>query len=106
MFCFIETKLFSKLRSGYLSNEEYRQVQFELIGNPEAGAVIRGSGGIRKLRLRAPGRGKSGGYRLIYFLRRNQGVIWMLTIYPKSVRDSIPGHILNQIRMEIESEQE
>ena len=72
--------------------------------NPEAGAVIRGSGGVRKIRWAAAGRGKRGGYRVIYFVRRLNGEFWMLTVYPKNVRDSIPGHVLKQIREEIENE--
>jgi mRNA-degrading endonuclease RelE of RelBE toxin-antitoxin system len=85
----------------YLTDEEYRKLQRELILNPEAGAVVSGSGGVRKLRWASPGRGKRGGYRVIYFVRRPKGLIWMLTIYPKSEIDSIPGHILKQIREEI-----
>jgi mRNA-degrading endonuclease RelE of RelBE toxin-antitoxin system len=106
MYSFIETTLFTQLVTDYLSDDEYRQVQLELIRNPGLGSVIRGSGGVRKLRCRAPGRGKRGGYRIIYFVRRPKAVIWMLTIYPKSVRDSISGHVLRQIREEIENEQE
>ncbi len=104
MFSFIETRLFTQLVQDYLSDEEYRQVQLELIKNPELGAMVRGSGGVRKLRWRAHGRGKRGGYRIIYFIYRAKEVIWMLTIYPKNVRDSIPGHVLKQIRQEIEGE--
>ena len=61
-----------------------------------------GSGGVRKLRWRAAGRGKSGGYRVIYFARPAQGVIWMLTIYPKNVAENIPAHVLRQIRKEVD----
>jgi len=61
-----------------------------------------GTGGLRKLRWRAAGRGKRGGYRVIYFARMAQGVIWMLTMYPKNVAENIPAHILRQIRKEIE----
>jgi hypothetical protein len=49
-----------------------------------------------------PGRGKRGGYRVIYFARIKQGVIWMLTIYPKNVAENIPAHVLRQIRKEVE----
>jgi len=102
MFSFVETKLFSHLVQQYMTDQEYGQLQGELVKNPEAGSVVRGSGGVRKLRWAATGRGKSGGYRVIYFVRRPKGIIWMLTIYPKSVTDSIPGHVLKQIREEIE----
>ena len=68
------------------------------------GTVVRGSGGVRKLRWAAAGRGKRGGYRVIYFVRRPKGIIWMLTIYPKNVTDSIPGHMLKRIREEIEGD--
>lgn len=104
MFTFIETSLFSRLAQEYFSDQEYGQLQAHLIEHPEAGAVIRGSGGVRKLRWAAPGRGKRGGYRVIYLLRRPKGVIWMLTMYPKNVADNIPVQVLKQIRAEIDDD--
>ena len=65
--------------------------------------MVPGSGGVRKLRWSAPGRGKRGGYRVIYYVRRANGVIWMLTMYPKNVADSIPAHVLRQIREEVDN---
>ena len=104
MFSFVETRLFSRLVQEYMTDQEYSQLQGELIKNPEAGSVVRGSGGVRKLRWAAKGRGKRGGYRIVYFVRRAKGIIWMLTIYPKSEMDSIPGHVLKQIREDIEDD--
>jgi mRNA-degrading endonuclease RelE of RelBE toxin-antitoxin system len=104
MFAFIETVLFTKLVKEYLSDEEYGQLQRALILDPEAGAVIKGSGGVRKIRWAGKGRGKRGGFRVIYFIRRSNEVIWMLTMYPKNVKDSIPGNVLKQIREEIEND--
>jgi len=104
MFSFVETPLFSKLVDEYLSEDEYRRLQQALIDAPESGAVIRGSGGVRKLRWAAPGRGKRGGYRVIYYLRKPKGVVWMLTMYPKNVADTIAAHVLKQIREEIEDD--
>lgn len=103
--CSVSSKpnFFTKLVKEYLSDESYAKLQAELIANPGKGAVIRGSGGVRKVRWAAEGRGKSGGYRVIYFVRNDHGIIWMLTIYPKNVADSIPGHVLKKIREEIES---
>ena len=102
MFSFIETKLFTRLVGEYLSDDEYRLLQAALIADPNAGDVVPGSGGVRKLRWRARGRGKRGGYRVIYFVKPALGVIWMLTIYPKNVAENIPAHVLRQIRKEVD----
>jgi mRNA-degrading endonuclease RelE of RelBE toxin-antitoxin system len=101
---FVETPLFTKLVTQYLSDEEYAKLQATLRDDPEAGDVIRGSGGVRKLRWARSGRGKRGGLRVIYYLRLNQGLIWMLTLYPKNVAETIPSHVLRKIRKEVEDE--
>lgn len=102
MFSFIETRLFTRLVREYLDDDDYTALQKELVRNPEAGPVIPGSGGVRKLRWAAPGRGKRGGYRVIYYVRQAHGLIWMLTMYPKNVSARIPAHVLRQIRKEAE----
>ena len=61
MYSFIETKLFSRLVADVLSDEEYAKLQAALIKDPEAGDLISGSGGVRKLRWSVAGRGKRGG---------------------------------------------
>jgi hypothetical protein len=102
LFTFIETKLFSRLVSDYLSDDEYALLQITLAANPEAGNLVPGSGGVRKLRWAQPGRGKRGGVRVIYYVRSAEGVVWMLTIYAKSEAQNIPAHILREIREEID----
>lgn len=102
MISFIETRLFTRLVNDYLSDEEYRELQATLLNNPEAGAVIPGSGGVRKMRWAPSHRGKRGGLRIIYYLRSAQGVIWLLTLYAKNVADEIPAHVLRKIKKEIE----
>jgi hypothetical protein len=69
---------------------------------PEAGAVIPGSGGVRKMRWAGSGRGKRGGLRIIYYWRKSASEIWMLTLYAKNEAESIPAHVLKAIKEEIE----
>ena len=102
MLTFIETKLFTSLVQQYLADDEYAALQQALAATPDAGAVIRGSGGVRKLRWGVAGRGKRGGVRVIYYLRFQQGEIWMLTVYAKNEEASIPGHVLKKIKEEID----
>ena len=102
MISFVETKLFTRLVQEHLSDDEYSKLQQMLLADPENGAVVPGSGGVRKLRWGVAGRGKRGGIRVIYFLRTRQGQIWMLTLYPKNVAENIPAHVLKQIKDEID----
>lgn len=102
MQTFVETRLFTTLLQEYLSDDEYGALQQALVANPEAGAVIPHTGGVRKLRWGLAGRGKRGGLRVIYYLRTRQGQIWMLTLYAKNVAENIPAHILKKIREEID----
>jgi mRNA-degrading endonuclease RelE of RelBE toxin-antitoxin system len=69
VFSFIETRLFTRLVLQYLDDDEYHELQKVLMNNPETGDIIPGSGGLRKVRWRAQGRGKRGGYRVIYYAR-------------------------------------
>jgi hypothetical protein len=86
----------------YLDESEYLEVPRAICREPTRGDVIRGSGGVRKLRWPAKGRGKRGGVRVLYYLRLDDGVIWMLTIYAKNEAQSIPLHTLRSIREAID----
>jgi mRNA-degrading endonuclease RelE of RelBE toxin-antitoxin system len=99
---FIETKLFTSLIRQYLSDDEYSALQQALVARPDAGDVIRGSGGVRKLRWGVAGRGKRGGVRVVYYVKSHQDEVWMLTVYAKNEEASIPGHILRKIKEEID----
>ena len=101
---FIETPIFSKLVYDYLSDDEYAALQWTLVFHPKSGDVIPKSGGIRKLRWSAKGKGKRGDVRVIYYVKTAADEIWLLTLYAKNELDTIPAHILKAIRQEIEDE--
>lgn len=81
---FIETSLFSRRVHELLDEGSYADFQRTLIADPSAGDVIEGTGGLRKIRVAAKGRGKSGGARVIYFHFVSASQIALLMIYPKS----------------------
>ena len=79
----MESKIFTKLLPDYLSDEEYRGLQNHLALCPEAGDLIKGTGGIRKVRWAQGGKGKSGGVRIIYYWQVAEDEIYFLTLYSK-----------------------
>jgi mRNA-degrading endonuclease RelE of RelBE toxin-antitoxin system len=99
---FIETSVFTKAVDALLSQEEFCALQNELLVDPESGALIRASGGIRKLRFGLSGRGKRGGVRVIYYLRSNAGEIYLILIYPKNEKDDLSANELKVLRAYVE----
>lgn len=99
---FIETKLFTQLVKEYLSDDEYSELQQYIMKNPEVGRIIRGSGGIRKMRWAREGMGKSGGIRTIYYWAKVRDQVYMLTMYSKSEKENIDTNTLGQIAKELE----
>lgn len=102
MFTFRETATFAEDADRLWSEDERIEFFTWLSANPEAGTVVRGSGGCRKVRWARSGGGKSGGVRVIYFNRLNAGEIWLLMMYAKADTSSIPGYLLKAIREEVE----
>jgi len=99
---FIEATAFTKHLYNFLSEEEYLGLQSFLLPNPESGKVVRGSGGVRKVRWAMSGKGKSGGVRVIYYFKKQDDEIWLLTIYSKGEVENLPAHVLRQIAKELE----
>ena len=98
---FIETTTFTKLVYEYLSEEEFAGLQNYLLNRPNAGDVIPGSGGVRKLRWGIERKGKRGGIRVIYYRRVSEGEIWLITLYAKNEISTISPQILKKIAEEI-----
>lgn len=97
MFTFIESAPFERIRLVYLDEDEYAELQQSMMQDPEGGDIVRGSGGVRKLRWKRPGMGKSGGLRVIYYVRYKPNEFWMLALYAKAKNDNVPGHILKKL---------
>lgn len=104
MLSIYETPVFVAEAAKIWSVEERLAFFAWIAAEPEAGSVIAGSGGCRKVRWSRPGMGKQGGVRVIYFTHLQAGELCMLLVYPKSAKDSIPGYVLKAIREEIEDD--
>jgi len=100
----IETSVFTRQVQQQLTDDEYRQLQAELVARPDAGVVISDSGGLRKLRWASQGRGKRGGSRVIYNWAVEPEQILMLFIYPKNVQDDLTPAQLKALRQLVEAE--
>ena len=98
MLTFIELPVFARVREVYLDDREFGRLQVYLIQRPDAGDVIPGSGGCRKLRWAGSGRGKRGGLRVIYFWRRANGQIVLVTLYAKNVTENIEPATLRALK--------
>jgi mRNA-degrading endonuclease RelE of RelBE toxin-antitoxin system len=95
---FIETPVFTKLVTELISDDEYRKLQLALVLRPEAGKIISGSGGLRKIRWKNGGSGKRGGLRVIYFWDVPKDIIYMLLIYKKSKQEDLTPNQLKILR--------
>ena len=102
MFTVIESPLFQRLWPLYWSEEERGEFATYIALDPTAGAVIRESGGLRKVRWSRPGSGKSGGVRIIYFTRSEQGEVMLVTMFAKGEMENIPAAKLKEIRRALE----
>ena len=85
----VETTIFSRLIQELMTDDEYRALQEVLIHRPDMGSLVKGSGGLRKVRWKLEGRGKSGGARVIYYWATSDEQIRMIYAYPKGQQASL-----------------
>jgi mRNA-degrading endonuclease RelE of RelBE toxin-antitoxin system len=97
-YSFRGSSLFTKDVYRYLTEDSYFALQDFLLEYPIQGDLIRGSGGLRKLRWKTEGRGKRGGTRIIYYLADARGYIFLLDIYPKSAKEDLTADEIKQLR--------
>ncbi len=103
---FIEAPVFTQLLPRYLTDDEYRELQLHLARDPEAGDVIPGSGGFRKVRWadRRRGQGKRGGLRVIYYYFAEDMQIWFLTLYGKDEASDLTPKERQILKMHLTAE--
>lgn len=93
----IETSTFTKQIGALLTDEEYRDFQSRLATNPRIGALIKGGGGLRKVRVGVGSRGKRGGARAIYYWAVRRDLILLLYAYPKNVTSDLTAKQIAQL---------
>ncbi len=95
---FIELPLFrSKWEDLGLNDNDLKRLQMELLADPKVGAVMRGTGGVRKMRFAFEERGKSGSVRVIYVDFEVYEKIYLITAYTKSEKDNLTDKERNEI---------
>ncbi len=96
-----ETAVFIRYAAEVWSDAERQEFINFIAANPEAGDIIRGSGGCRKVRWSRSGTGKRGGARVIYF-PASDGTVWLLIVYAKAKFDNLPASFLAQLKQGVE----
>jgi hypothetical protein len=100
----IETSTFTRQIAALLSEEEYREFQSRLAARPGLGALIKGGGGIRKIRVAVGSRGKRGGARVIYYWAVRRDLILLLYAYPKNVSSDLTQKQVAQLAKVVKEE--
>ena len=105
-YVFFESSTFTRLRPGYLDDDELRELQYALMRKPESGPLIPGTGGFRKLRWtdRRRGKGKRGGLRVIYYLQGAERQIWLFAIFDKDELEDLTREQCQLLRNAIRAE--
>ena len=100
----IETSTFTRQITALLSDEEYGAFQSRLVANPGLGVLIKGGGGIRKIRVAVGSRGKRGGARVIYYWAVRKDLILLLYAYAKNVSADLSPKQVTQLAKVVKEE--
>ncbi|MGA2182601.1 MAG: type II toxin-antitoxin system RelE/ParE family toxin [Bryobacteraceae bacterium] len=100
----IETSIFTRQITALLNDEEYGTFQSRIAANPAIGTLIRGGGGMRKVRVAVGSRGKSSGARVIYYWAVRKDVILLLYVYPKSATADLTPKQISQLAKAVNEE--
>jgi len=100
---FIETQIFTEDIRELMPDQLYSELQLYLARYPDAGDLIEGTGGIRKIRWSLPNAGKRGGARVIYYWRVAESQILMLMAYKKATQDDLSPAQKKLLRKVVES---
>lgn len=99
---FVELPIFrSRWKDMGLNDDDLKRLQEELLADPKIGAIMRGTGGVRKMRFAFEQRGKSGSVRVIYVDFEIYEKIFLITAYPKSEKDNLTDAERNEIKQMI-----
>ncbi len=98
----IETPIFTRTITEVMTDDEYRELQEELVTRPNGGTLIKKSGGLRKIRWKLQGRGKSGGIRVIYYWMVSDEQTYMLYAYPKGKQENLTPQQLASLKSIVE----
>jgi hypothetical protein len=103
---FVELPAFARHRADHLDEMAFARLQIALMGDPEAGDLIRGTGGLRKLRFadERRGKGKRGGLRIIYFWWKTGTQFWLFTVYDKDTMDDLSAGQRHSLKLTLDAE--
>lgn len=98
----IETSVFTRRIKELMADDEYKELQEALLKRPDMGSLIQGTGGLRKVRWKLEGRGKSGGVRAIYYWMTKDENIYMLYVYPKNEQEDLTAEQKKALKLIVE----
>jgi hypothetical protein len=106
MLEFIETTIFTKRIQTHMDDEALRQLQIELVLEPEKGSLIKGGGGLRKIRVadKNRGKGKRGGLRVIYYLQQRDEAAYLVFVYSKNEAEDLTPKEIRILRSLVEED--